>query len=56
MSIGVQGIGHAVVKVRDLRRAAGFYCGVLGMREVARRDCGSAATTAPRTVRTMPGR
>jgi catechol 2,3-dioxygenase len=40
MSIGVQGLGHAVVKVRDLRRATGFYCGVLGMREVARRDFG----------------
>jgi catechol 2,3-dioxygenase len=40
MSIGVQGIGHAVVKVRDLATATAFYCDVLGLREVARRDFG----------------
>lgn len=40
MSISVLGVGHAVVKVRDLRRATRFYCEVLGLREVARRDFG----------------
>ena len=32
----VQGVGHVVLKVRDLERAVGFYAGVLGLREVAR--------------------
>jgi len=40
MGINVRGVGHAVLKVRDLARATWFYCGVLGLREVARRDFG----------------
>jgi catechol 2,3-dioxygenase len=32
----VQALGHAVIKVRDLRRAEEFYCGVLGMTLAAR--------------------
>jgi catechol 2,3-dioxygenase len=32
----IQGVGHVVLKVRDLDRAAGFYAGVLGLREVGR--------------------
>ena len=34
--MNVRGVGHVVLKVRDLDRAAGFYTGVLGLREVAR--------------------
>lgn len=32
----IQGVGHVVLKVRDLERATRFYAGVLGLREVAR--------------------
>jgi catechol 2,3-dioxygenase len=40
MGITVSGVGHAVLRVRDLDRAVGFYRRVLGLREVARRDFG----------------
>jgi catechol 2,3-dioxygenase len=36
MMIKVQNVGHVVLKVRDLERAARFYRDVLGLREVAR--------------------
>jgi catechol 2,3-dioxygenase len=36
MMIKVQNVGHVVLKVRDLERAAQFYREVLGLREVAR--------------------
>jgi len=36
MTISVRGIGHVVLKVRNLERAARFYRDVLGLREVAR--------------------
>jgi catechol 2,3-dioxygenase len=36
MMINVKNIGHVVLKVRDLERAARFYRDVLGLKEVAR--------------------
>ena len=36
----VSKIGHIVLKVEDLDSALAFYCGVLGLSEVARRDFG----------------
>jgi len=32
----VHGVGHVVLKVRDLERSARFYAGELGLKEVAR--------------------
>ena len=40
MSISVSKVGHVVLRVSDLDRALAFYSGVLGLREVARRDFG----------------
>ena len=40
MSISVSRVGHVVLRVSDLDRALEFYSGVLGLREVARRDFG----------------
>jgi catechol 2,3-dioxygenase len=40
MMIKVQNVGHVVLKVRDLERAARFYRDVLGLREVARATFG----------------
>ena len=39
--IKVQNVGHVVLKVRDLERAARFYRDVLGLKEVARGTFGS---------------
>lgn len=36
MSIKVRNVGHVVLKVRDIERAARFYRDVLGLKEVAR--------------------
>ena len=40
MSIRVRNVGHVVLKVRDIERAARFYRDVLGLKEVARGDFG----------------
>ena len=40
MPASVSNIGHIVLKVADLESALAFYCGVLGLKEVARRDFG----------------
>ena len=40
MSISVSKVGHIVLRVRDLDRSLSFYCGVLGLDDVARRDFG----------------
>jgi catechol 2,3-dioxygenase len=40
MGIAVEGVGHVVLKVRDLDEALGFYRDVLGLAEVARTDLG----------------
>jgi catechol 2,3-dioxygenase len=36
MAINVQGVGHVVLKVRNLERAVQFYGNVLGLKEVGR--------------------
>lgn len=36
MAFKIQGVGHVVLKVRDLERGVVFYRDVLGLREVAR--------------------
>jgi catechol 2,3-dioxygenase len=40
MGIRVRNVGHVVLKVRDIERAARFYRDVLGLKEVARGDFG----------------
>lgn len=40
MAIQVRRVGHVVLKVRDLERAARFYRDVLGLKEVARATFG----------------
>jgi catechol 2,3-dioxygenase len=40
MAVIVQRVGHVVLKVSELGPALGFYCGALGLHEVARRDFG----------------
>jgi catechol-2,3-dioxygenase len=40
MTFSVSKVGHIVLRVGDLDRALAFYTGVLGLREVARRDFG----------------
>jgi catechol 2,3-dioxygenase len=40
MTLSVSKVGHIVLRVDDLDRALRFYTGVLGLREVARRDFG----------------
>jgi catechol 2,3-dioxygenase len=40
MGCSVSKVGHIVLRVDDLDRALAFYCGVLGLHEVARRDFG----------------
>ena len=46
MGINVRGVGHVVLKVRDLERAAKFYREVIGLKEVARLDGRMAFFTA----------
>ncbi len=36
MGISVQGVGHVVLKGRDLERSVRFYRDVIGLKEVAR--------------------
>lgn len=40
MPLSVLKVGHIVLRVRDLERSLSFYCGVLGLKDVARRDFG----------------
>jgi catechol 2,3-dioxygenase len=40
MPVPVSKIGHIVLRVEDLDPALAFYCGILGFKEVARRDFG----------------
>ena len=40
MSISAVKVGHVVLRVSELDRALSFYGGVLGFKEVARRDFG----------------
>jgi catechol 2,3-dioxygenase len=40
MALSVSKVGHIVLRVSDLDRSLAFYTGVLGLREVARRDFG----------------
>jgi len=40
MSISVSKVGHLVLRVREIDRSLPFYCGVLGLREVARSNFG----------------
>jgi catechol 2,3-dioxygenase len=46
MAINVRGVGHVVLKVRDLERSVPFYRDVLGLKDVAR--YGGRATTRSR--------
>jgi catechol 2,3-dioxygenase len=43
VAIVVSKVGHVVLKVSNLDRALSFYSGVLGLREVARRDVGEGS-------------
>jgi catechol 2,3-dioxygenase len=45
MPASVSKIGHIVLKVEDVDSAVSFYCGVLGLKEVARRDFGEGPMT-----------
>ena len=36
MTFAIKGLDHVVLRVADLERAIGFYCGVLGCREERR--------------------
>jgi catechol 2,3-dioxygenase-like lactoylglutathione lyase family enzyme len=36
MTFSIKGLDHVVLRVADLERALGFYCGVLGCREERR--------------------
>jgi catechol 2,3-dioxygenase len=40
VTVSVSKVGHIVLRVRDLERSLSFYCDVLGLTEVARRDFG----------------
>jgi catechol 2,3-dioxygenase len=40
VSISISKVGHIVIRVSDLDQALAFYCGILGLNEVARRDFG----------------
>ena len=49
MPASVSKIGHIVLKVEDADSAVAFYCGVLGLKEVARRDFGEGPMAFPST-------
>jgi len=47
MSVSVSKVGHLVLRVRELDRSLTFYCGIPGLREVARRDQPSETVIGP---------
>ena len=47
MGIEVQRVGHVVLKVTDLKRALGFYSGVLGLARVAQANFGDGDMIFP---------
>jgi catechol 2,3-dioxygenase len=40
MAVAISKVGHLVLRVADVDRSCRFYCGVLGLTEVARGDFG----------------
>ena len=37
-------LAHTMIRIRDLERSLGFYCGFLGLKEIRRKPIGDEAT------------